>query len=504
MTFLNKKSVIIAFILLASFLFLLAPKPSLAAVPTFETNPKVVGSEVTSALKNTITALSTAEGFAQQLLEWAFEMATEALRHQLLNMLVDQIVNWIQGGGSPKFITDWPGFFRDAVDQAGGRFLQQLGLGQLCSAFGRRLSAAFIPIPTFSQRSSCTISQVGANLEAFLKDFRQGGWIAWDEMMRPQNNIYGAYLMAWDQYEIEKSAAQKAAEAEAQAGRGFLSVRRCIAWNNEGYQMCVASGLLESECKKASCIKEEIVTPGAVVGDLAATAVSSDILYLTGGAKSFSAYVAAIANAILNRMFAEGIGLLNMAFSSGSSSTSGGAVTSAAQLQCSQLLGTAAYNECVAAVQSGIDMREFQKNYLISYINEDLSAQNQLLGAKQATLAVLNSSISILTELAACQGSAPQLSQATSNKSKIEQQIAAIQSDIVALQMKQQEIRAITNLSMVTAFYAQVIATVNPARTQTLVFSAQDETNQKYQDEASYQQQLTSCQQQQQLMETGR
>ena len=38
-------------------------------------------------------------------------------------------------------------------------------------------------------------------------------------VLRPQNNIYGAYVMAWDQYEIEKSAAAKAAAAEAQAGK---------------------------------------------------------------------------------------------------------------------------------------------------------------------------------------------------------------------------------------------------------------------------------------------
>ena len=101
-----------------------------------------------------------------------------------------------------------------------------MGLSQLCSPFKPLLSAAFIPIPTFTQRTSCTLSQVGVNLDAFLKDFQNGGWIAWNQMvLNPQNNVYGAYIMAWDQYEIEKSAAAKAAEAEAQAGRGFLSVK---------------------------------------------------------------------------------------------------------------------------------------------------------------------------------------------------------------------------------------------------------------------------------------
>lgn len=486
MKFLSKQPAIIASILLISFLFLLAPKISSAAVPTFETNPKVVGSEVITSIKSIVTALSTAGGLSQQLLEWAFKLAAEQLKRQLLNMIVDQIVNWIQGGGNPKFISDWPGFFRDAIDQAGGRFLKQLGLGQLCSPLmAAKLSASFIPIPKFSERSSCTLSKVGANLDAFLKNFKNGGWVAWNEMiLSPQDNIYGAYILAWDQYEIEKSAAAKAADAEARAGNGFLSVRRCAETRSQPD----GAGGFESYCAR-----EEIVTPGAVVGGLASKAVGSDIDYIVN-ADDFAAYVSAITNAILNRMFSEGLGLLKTTLTSSSSGGGGGGGTlTAAQIQCSQLTGSPAYSQCVNSVQSGVDVREFQKNHLISYINEDLSAQSQLIGAKQATITVLNSSIGILTDLAACQGSATQLNQVTDEKNKIAQHITAIQSDIIALQMKQQEIKAVTDLSMVTTLYTQVITTINPAKTQTLVFSAQDETNQKYKDEAFYQQKLDAC-----------
>ena len=175
MRYFNKKFVVLVFI--ALILFSIAPKPASAVVPVWETNPILVGKQTAV---QTITSSATWASKLQQFYEWSYKLAVETLKRQLLNMIVDQIVNWIQGGGEPKFITDWPGFFRDAVDQAGGKFLQQIGLSQLCSPFKPLLGAAFIPIPTFHQRTSCTLSQVGVNLDDFLKDFKNGGWIAWN------------------------------------------------------------------------------------------------------------------------------------------------------------------------------------------------------------------------------------------------------------------------------------------------------------------------------------
>jgi len=474
----NKK--IIALVFTALIIVSIAPKPASASVSTWELNPAVTGDIV---------------NFGEMTFQWAFMLAGEVLKRQLLNMMVDQIVAYIQGGGTPKFITDWPAFFRNAVDQAGGKFLQRIGLSQLCSPFKPLLSAAFIPIPTFTERTSCTLSQVGVNIDVFLKDFRQGNWIAWQEMvLRPQNNIYGAYIMAWDQYEIEKSAAQKAAESEAQADKGFLSVKKCVQNSWVGYNDCMADGRMsEEECVQASCIQYETITPGAVVGQLAAEAVGADIKGLVN-AKDLEVYVAAITNALLNRMFAEGVGLLHTALSS---STGGGGGGSTAQAQCAQLLGTAAYNDCIAAIQSGADIRDFQKNYMISLIDQDLIYQNQLLGAKQATLIILNQSANILNQLEGCQGTTPDaLAQVQGAASTTASQIIQIQSDIIALQVKQQEIKAVTEISQIPALWVQVANVVNPTATYSLVLAARDETSQKQQAMSLYQQQLIFCQQQ--------
>ena len=491
MKYLSKK--IIAAIIISLIGLSIIPKTADAAQAVIVVNP-VLKVESVSGIA---AAVATGATITEISFEWAFKTAKEILKKQLLDMMVDQIVAYIQGGGTPKFITDWPAFFRDAVDQAGGKFLQRIGLSQLCSPFKPLLSAAFIPIPTFTERTSCTLSQVGVNIDVFLKDFRQGNWIAWQEMvLRPQNNIYGAYIMAWDQYEIEKSAAAKAAEAEAQAGKGFLSVKRCIEWNSAGLQTCVDSGESMEDCKKAACIKEETVTPGAVVGDLAAKAVGSDIDYIVN-AQDFAAYVSAITNAILNRMFAEGIGLLHTALSSDGGGGGGGGGGSSTQTQCSQLLGTAAYNDCITAMQSGLDIRDFQKNYMISLIDQDLIYQNQLLGAKQATLIILNQSANILNQLEGCQGTTPDaLAQVQGAASTTANQIAQIQSDIIALQVKQQEIKAVTEISQIPALWVQVANVVNPTATYSLVLAARDETSQKQQAMSLYQQQLIFCQQQ--------
>jgi len=491
MKYLSKK--IIAAIIISLIGLSIIPKTADAAQAVIVVNP-VLKVESVSGIA---AAVATGATITEISFEWAFKTAKEILKKQLLDMMVDQIVAYIQGGGTPKFITDWPAFFRDAVDQAGGKFLQQIGLSQLCSPFKPLLSAAFIPIPTFTERTSCTLSQVGVNIDVFLKDFRQGNWIAWQEMvLRPQNNIYGAYIMAWDQYEIEKSAAAKAAEAEAQAGKGFLSVKRCIEWNSAGLQTCVDSGESMEDCKKAACIKEETVTPGAVVGDLAAKAVGSDIDYIVN-AQDFAAYVSAITNAILNRMFAEGIGLLHTALSSDGGGGGGGGGGSSTQTQCSQLLGTAAYSDCIAAIQSGADIRDFQKNYMISLIDQDLIYQNQLLGAKQATLIILNQSANILNQLEGCQGTTPDaLAQVQGAASTTASQIIQIQSDIIALQVKQQEIKAVTEISQIPALWVQVANVVNPTATYSLVLAARDETSQKQQAMSLYQQQLIFCQQQ--------
>ena len=108
----NKKLAIIIFIILIFYSAI--PKPAFAAAAiTFESNPLVwisnqlsaasgattAAASKVSASSNTLTASGTIAANVQKLFEWAFKIAVESLKRQLLNMIVDQIVAWIQGGG---------------------------------------------------------------------------------------------------------------------------------------------------------------------------------------------------------------------------------------------------------------------------------------------------------------------------------------------------------------------------------------------------------------------
>ena len=541
----NKKYFTIFFI--ALILLLVLPKPAFAISAitgiTFETNPLLWLSSFLSWGLDVLSEYANSASLVQSLLEWAFKIAAEVLKRQLLNMIVDQIVQWIQGGGEPKFITDWPGFFRDAVDQAGGRFIQKIGLSQLCSPFKLQLSAAFIPIPTFTERSSCTLSAIGVNLDNFLKDFQNGNWIAWQEMvLKPQNNIYGAYLMAWDQYEIEKSAADKAALAESQAGKGFLGVRGgCIERNFEGYQSCIDSGLSAAECDEASCIRRETITPGAAVGDVAGKALGSDIDYIVN-AQSFAAYIGAIVNALLNRVFAEGVGLLHAGTSGGAitpqnrcapfSGTPGYAACMTALekcipsapdyktcvitaqclplsgtpdyadciitgAQCIPLWDTQAYDSCITTVKSGTDVVKAQKDFMIFQIDQDLGYHDKLIIALQDNLDVLNESIEILEQLEDCQKSEPpELAQVQNTASSTISQITNVQSNIVVLKSLRAEVAAITDLSQIAPLQTRINKEVNPGATQKLVVDTDEDTKQRREQKGSYQEKLDLCLQQ--------
>src|SRR3989344_2063367 len=78
----------------------------------------------------------------------------------------DQIVMWIQGGGEPKFVSDWGGLLKDAANEATGDFIKEVELTELCSPLGGgatgklniAIQASLIPVKKFSERSKCTLN----------------------------------------------------------------------------------------------------------------------------------------------------------------------------------------------------------------------------------------------------------------------------------------------------------------------------------------------------------
>ncbi|HEY4475401.1 MAG TPA: hypothetical protein VJB92_01630 [Candidatus Paceibacterota bacterium] len=224
----------------------------------------------------------------------------DTLRRRIFDVIVDQTISWIQGGGKPKFVTDWGGFAKDVGNEAVGDFAQELGLGFLCQPFHLQVQLALFPVRRFSQRATCTLDQIVGNIQNFYNDFRNGSWIGYTTSLEPQNNYFGITLMAYGELQKRRVDAEHDAETEALAGSGFLSTKNCQEDPNS------ASRDIDGDGKKGDISPCEITTPGDTIGNLVSKAVGSDIDYIIN-AEQLGAYVSAIANAAINRLITSGV-----------------------------------------------------------------------------------------------------------------------------------------------------------------------------------------------------
>ncbi|MEA2715448.1 MAG: hypothetical protein QOG91_476 [Candidatus Parcubacteria bacterium] len=196
---------------------------------------------------------------------------------QILHQITVSVINWINTGfhGSPSFLTNPEGFFLDVADQVSGAFIAGNGfLKSLCSPFNLdlRLNLALGQSAFLDQRYKCTLNTVIANAKkahvsatvgtspngATLGDmingdilnkpnalnvnglsvddtgdflsgnFGQGGWPAFMALTtQPQNNQYGAYIMARSDMQEAINSKHAAANNDLNRGSGFVSWKKC-------------------------------------------------------------------------------------------------------------------------------------------------------------------------------------------------------------------------------------------------------------------------------------
>ena len=296
---------------------------------------------------------------SKKILEWLVGVALNILLHQILSQLTNDIVNWIQNGTTPRFLTmgldDWLGM---AVDNAMGNFIDQyLGIGWLCEPFDIDIKIALLKQPTFKEEARCSISDIVDNIEDFYNDFSVGGWEGWIKLTEGGNNVYSAYLIAMDEKNRIIDIENKEKEAEIARGDGFFSPKDCVWYdgNNKpidlvvessgkrytsGYNDVWGTASLPAKCAPSANILAEpfetdglhkdgspvvgpcIVkcishTPGKQISDSVSKAmnrfwdtINAQIGAATSKAGPLSIYVQAILTALVNRVLKEGYGLL--------------------------------------------------------------------------------------------------------------------------------------------------------------------------------------------------
>ncbi|MEX1014251.1 MAG: hypothetical protein WDZ80_03775 [Candidatus Paceibacterota bacterium] len=254
------------------------------------------------------------------------------LKKRLLDTITDETIKWIQGEGSPRFVKNPLGLIKDAGNAAIGDTIQDIGAGDLCYPSARSRLIMQIETPVFSERVSCTLTGVLGNLNTsindFRNDFRSGGWLAWQETMKLQNNRWGVEALTQNELQKKTNERTAIAEYEASVGGGFLSQKRCAEWTKvEGEEQGVFlsgvdyyfkapgntgmdegveyNGLTDQPAgSEWRCTDVETITPGSTIGRLTSDALGAEFDYIIN-ASDVGTFTAAIIDAAINRLARE-------------------------------------------------------------------------------------------------------------------------------------------------------------------------------------------------------
>ncbi|MBI4085613.1 MAG: hypothetical protein HY432_03890 [Candidatus Liptonbacteria bacterium] len=339
------------------------------------------------------TIANWAKDFASKAIEWAYTTALRIAVNVLINEFQNQVVNWIAGNGNPKFITDWNGFLRDVANKAAGNAIYSL-VPQLCTGLGPLIRVALLPVPYANTGVRCTLNQVVNNVQNFVNRFQSGGWYAYSYAMQPNNNFYGALIVTYDRQLTEIMAAKEAANSQAVASKGFLSVTKCVE-----------STTIEDEDGNTSevCLKEVDTTPGAIVGEALTSSLGWKPNQIVS-AQRFEDLVAAIVNASINRIIREGLSSLTEAVNPGTPSFTGatptgvvnpsGSNTSSLRASVNSLMdsleqtGTLQQNQLI--IDADAQWLNLEPQVIIS-LNELNASCTNLSGDISQTISALNS-----------------------------------------------------------------------------------------------------------------
>ncbi|HEY0907750.1 MAG TPA: discoidin domain-containing protein [Candidatus Paceibacterota bacterium] len=270
------------------------------------------------------------------------------------------IVNWINTGfeGKPSFVTDYKGTLLNSADEAIGTFIEGTDLGFLCNnfSFQIRIALALKYSQPFRQKATCTLSDIARNANAFA---RTNGGVGWDNWLalttEPQNNVYGAYVMADSELTRRALEAATTKKDRIALGQGFLDYETCDRWEeiddhgdlgsdgtdpevlnnntflgavNSSFSTTSSSGrdtapvvkqgtrFVDPTGAQRKCIAKSTKTPGTIIaGKLQSTLGSDDIQRAV--ATEIDDVIAATMNQLAQKMIQGAQGLLGLSQKNG-------------------------------------------------------------------------------------------------------------------------------------------------------------------------------------------
>lgn len=239
----------------------------------------------------------------KNIIEFAKKIAYVLFKRVILDRLVDALIQWINHGGQGGIIESWDQFLQESGEAAVGEFAKGLGAGFLCSNFGLNAQFILLPVEKFS-KVTCTLDQIVGNINNFMENFQNGGWLAYQETWHPRNNFYGATLIAIDEARKAEAEAKDAAQNKGIAGKGFLSFEKCDLYaDNLRGNLDAKGNPIRPNYTGVKYVKEcRVVTPGTVAAEAAVGAIVTTPLTRLIHADDLSLYLTAIVDASINQL----------------------------------------------------------------------------------------------------------------------------------------------------------------------------------------------------------
>ncbi len=284
-------------------------------VPIDCLGPSCLHFQAASLVIQAKTSVTTWGNLLRRIMEWARKFATEVLKQKLVNTIQQKIVGWLQGKGSPLFVTTWTTLLTNAFRSAAGGAIGQI-TPTLCPSFsglvssqlrnifrgasavtgGTSLSGAFT--------TQCSLGQSVGSIQNFYNDFKSGGsWNGYAALFQQNNNPFGALIEAHDQTARVAAQAVKAKENKAIAGQGYVGTAVC----DNGFS-------LTGDCPNGE--EPHTTTPGSTASNISSHGTKAQIDRIVNAQDVFG-LITGLASSYLTKLIDSGVsGLTSITSSS--------------------------------------------------------------------------------------------------------------------------------------------------------------------------------------------
>jgi hypothetical protein len=233
----------------------------------------------------------------QQCLDGIAYAAAKTLLQQVSN----KTLNWINTGfnGNPLYVRDVSSYMSSIRNEQLRKYIQYVPNSN--PIFGNAIRSAITKQVT--GKDDGLINRVmntpeGIAYENFQDDFTKGGW---DFLLNPRNNPVGALFNATDELSGSISEQQQNIKDELQRNNGFLDMKKCAEYANDGQ--------VQNGNSVPDCLRYETVTPGSIIAEQAIAITNSPVRQLEY-ADSINEVFGAFFDQLLNRLFTQGLGSL--------------------------------------------------------------------------------------------------------------------------------------------------------------------------------------------------